>query len=51
MQHTTRLQCLMDRIRRQIAERLRAGESLTSPRVIALSRRLDRLVLHSYRTA
>ena len=39
----------MARIRRQIEERLKAGATLSSPQVVALSRRLDQLVLATYR--
>ncbi|HYG58033.1 MAG TPA: hypothetical protein VD902_08235 [Symbiobacteriaceae bacterium] len=41
----------MARIRRQIEARLKQGASLSSPRVVALSRRLDQLVLALYRGA
>lgn len=41
----------MERLRRRIADHLRAGASLSSPKVVALSRRLDQLVLACYRTS
>ena len=44
-----RRQVHMERLRRLIAEQLRAGASLSSPKVVALSRRLDQLVLDCYR--
>lgn len=40
----------MERLRRRIADHLRAGASLSSPKVVALSRRLDQLVLDCYRS-
>lgn len=40
----------MERLRRRIADHLRAGASLSSPKVVALSRRLDQLVLQAYRS-
>jgi hypothetical protein len=39
----------MARLRRRIADQLKAGASLSSPKVVELSRRLDELVLQSYR--
>ena len=41
----------MARLRRLIAERLQKGATLSSPQVVALSQRLDRLVLECYRTS
>jgi hypothetical protein len=41
----------MARIQRRIAACLAAGASLSSPKVVALSRLLDQLVLQSYRGA
>ncbi|HLN65486.1 MAG TPA: Spo0E family sporulation regulatory protein-aspartic acid phosphatase [Symbiobacteriaceae bacterium] len=41
----------MERLRRRIADHLRAGASLSSPKVVALSRRLDQLVLDCYRSS
>lgn len=39
----------MARLQRQIADQLMAGAKLSSPRVVELSKRLDVLVLQSYR--
>jgi|GEM_PF-5486691 len=39
----------MARLQRRIADQLRAGATLSSPKVVELSRRLDQLVLQSYR--
>jgi hypothetical protein len=38
----------MARLQRRIAVELKAGASLSSPKVVALSRRLDQLVLQAY---
>lgn len=46
-----RTQLRMERIRRRIVRCLCTGESLSSPRVVALSRLLDRLVLSCYRAS
>lgn len=51
MQLDSRTQERMDRIRRRIARCLDEGATLTSPRVVALSRLLDRLVLSCYRAS
>ena len=39
----------MARLQRRIAEKLKAGAALSSPKVVKLSRQLDRLILQSYR--
>jgi hypothetical protein len=49
--HDGKMAAHMERLRRLIAAQLQAGSSLTSPKVLALSRRLDRLVLDCYRTS
>lgn len=39
----------MEGLRKQIADRIREGASLSSPQVVELSHRLDLLVLEAYR--
>lgn len=39
----------MARLQRRIADQLKAGATLSSPKVVQLSRQLDQLVLESYR--
>lgn len=39
----------MARLQRRIADQIKAGASLSSPKVVELSRRLDQLILQSYR--
>lgn len=49
MKQSARRLVHMARIQKLIAERLQKGASLSSPQVVALSQRLDRLVLECYR--
>lgn len=49
MEMDQRTEMRMERIRRRIARYLKEGASLSSPRVVALSQLLDRLVLAFYR--
>lgn len=39
----------MARLQRRIADQLKAGATLSSPKVVELSQRLDRLVIQTYR--
>ncbi|HWI62757.1 MAG TPA: Spo0E family sporulation regulatory protein-aspartic acid phosphatase [Symbiobacteriaceae bacterium] len=50
MPQSAKMLVTMARLQRRIADQLKAGATLSSPKVVQLSRQLDQLVLQSYRS-